>query len=113
MSHLICNPFCIKSDMHAEVLFSNSLNSGSVKGKRRFQKYEIYNILGTFSCLKLNFKQFFRQPVTMESQIWLLPLWDYIHPTVRGHLSYRAGYLTGEVDLWNCVVWQQTLRPIC
>lgn len=37
----------------------------------------------------------------------------YIHPTVRGPLSFRAGYSSGEVDLWNCVVWQKARRPIC
>lgn len=32
-------------------------------------------------------------------------------PEVQGHLGFRAGHPTGEVDLWNCVFWLHTLTP--
>lgn len=81
---------------------------------RRIPEYQIYNILRNIPLFEVELQTVFsstsdnREP-NMASSIMGL----YIHPAVLDHLSYRAGYLTVEVALWNCVVWQQTLRPIC
>lgn len=93
-----------------EVLFSNSVNDCFFKGNRRSKVSNLQHF-GNIQLFEVDLQLFSfdnREP-DMASSIMGL----YIHPTVQGHLSYRAGYLTGEVDLWNCVVWQQTLGPIC